>query len=122
MPFEEGNKLGNRFDSDNQPDKQKVGRKKKPDLIAVLEAALLKEVKEGVTMEDVIINQLMKLAGKGDLRAINSVLDRIHGKPDLRVQTEVTNVTPQILILPPQTDIRPYLNEADVIDPTEQND
>ena len=114
MPFEKGHKHGNRFDKDNQPSKEKVGRKKTADLLALLREALVKEVKEGVTVQDVIINKLVNTAGKGDLRAINMVLDRIHGKAVETVNTTNTNTTPTVYILPADNSKPPVTNEADV--------
>ncbi len=117
MPFQKGHKHGNRFSSDKQPEKN--GRPRKPDLVKVLEELLTKELESGKTMEDVLMTRLLKMAQTGDLRAISMVMDRVHGKPKEFVENVVTNTTPQVIILPPETDIRPYLNEADVIDPTE---
>jgi hypothetical protein len=49
------------------------------------------------------------------------ILDRIHGKPKESIDVTTTGV-PQVLILPPETDITPYLSEADVLADSEGYD
>jgi hypothetical protein len=117
MPFAKGHKHGNRFTSEKQPEKK--GRPRKPDLIKELEAILLKEAPSGKPVQEILMGRLVKMASDGDLRAIAMVLDRVHGKPKENIEQTITHTSPQVIILPPETDIKPYLNEADVIDPTE---
>jgi hypothetical protein len=119
MAFPKGHKFGNRFTADNQP--KGKGRPKKPDLIKVLEQLLVEDIGNGKTLEQALMFRLTKLASDGDVRALGMILDRIHGKPKESIDVTTTGV-PQVLILPPETDITPYLSEADVLADSEGYD
>jgi len=78
MPFEEGNKEGRKFSSENQPEKN--GRPKKLPELDKLLADVLGEDKDGIEAAKAILMALRAKAVKGDVRAAEVLLDRAYGK------------------------------------------
>lgn len=88
MAFEEGNKLGKKFSSENQPEKN--GRPKKLPEIEVLIANVLGEEKDGTTAAEAILMALRAKAAKGDIRAAELLLNRGYGMAKQFIKAEVT--------------------------------
>lgn len=101
MPFTEGNKIGNRFDSENQPKKQ--GRKQKnttlqrimrrlggrwsdEEMKDILFVALaggkddLKELIDDNKTYSMLRALISDMARKGGSKVVNDILDRIYGR------------------------------------------
>lgn len=92
---------------------------KLPDLMEKIAEVFSKENKDGVTVLDALLNKLVKMALDGNMSAMRELLDRGYGKPAQTVENINTGVIPQIIYLPSDTGVQPFLNESDVIDPTE---
>lgn len=106
--------------SGNPNGRPKKPLKDMPDLKTALAEILSQENDKGNNLIDAIITKLVKMSLDGNMQAIKELLDRGYGKAKETIESTVNNLTPSVYILPPQTDIKPYLNEADVIDETEQ--
>lgn len=91
MTFVKGNKLGNRFNSENQPEKN--GRLPKlPNLDRLLGEVLGKEDENGITEAQKILQKLAKQAQDGNVRASEIILDRGYGKPKQFVENTNLNM------------------------------
>lgn len=95
MPFEKGNKIGNRFRSDKQPVEN--GRPKKlPNLEKILANVLGKEDDSGITEAQKIIEKLVDQGQKGNVRASEILFDRGWGKPKQFVENVNTNINSEM--------------------------
>lgn len=108
-----GKTNGKTFTSEYQPE-----RKRQPDKLTPILKELLFCEQNGITPADAIISKLIELALEGNLKAIQLIFDRIDGKPKETIESTHSGL-PKVIYLPADTGVQPYLNEADVIDPTE---
>lgn len=69
-----------RFSKDNQPPRDKVGRKKKIPELEELLIENMTEEKDGLMAIDLVIKQLRKRAIQGDMKAIEYLINRVYGK------------------------------------------
>jgi hypothetical protein len=80
MPFEAGQiPEGAKPFKKNDPRINRDGRPKLPDISEALEA-VLNEEKDGLKALDAVLRALRNKAIKGDVRAIQELLDRAYGK------------------------------------------
>ena len=83
MPFEKGNKIGNRFKPGevNNPNGRRNAARD------ILNKILDVEV-DDVTRREKLLNKLIAMANRGNLNAIKEVLDRTEGKSTEHIITE----------------------------------
>lgn len=108
-------KSGKKFTSEYQPDPSRVGRKP----VKLLTALLLKELesKKEIIVEgedasgkivkikvkqptkEILMGTLLRLAAKGNLKALDMILDRVEGKPKMEIglEAELEEETKDIL-------------------------
>ena len=103
------------------PNGRPAGSKNKfrlPDLRDSIAVVLTKENDKGVTVLDALVSKLVKMALDGNMAAMRELLDRGWGKAKETVET-IHSELPKVIYLPADTGVQPFLNESDVIDPTE---
>lgn len=69
----------------------KKGRPKLPDIKEALEK-ILNEEKDGVSSLEAVLKALRMKAVKGDIRAIQELLDRYYGKPKQTIESTSQNI------------------------------
>jgi hypothetical protein len=93
--FEKGNKIGNRFSKDKQPEEN--GRKPKIRALDILLAEVVGD--EGMSK---VIAALQKAAEKGNVYAAQCLLDRQYGKAKQPIELEgKVELTPSIIVKQP---------------------
>lgn len=108
MPFQEGNKLGNRFSSDNQPDHQgrPLGVKNRATIarkVLEMRAILPEEAKEklrethpdieeDLTTEEIATIMIAGNAMNGDVKSYEALMNSAYGAPKVEVAQTVTNL------------------------------
>ena len=95
MGFEPGNNLGQKFSSENQPEKN--GRPKKLPPLDLLMEKVLGEEKDGITAMEAIIMKLRQQAAGGNIKASEILLDRAFGKSKQSLELSGMIATKQIV-------------------------
>ena len=114
MPFQEGNTLGNRFSSDNQPDSQgrPLGMKNRSTIARkVLEmralmpketAEKLKEVhpeiEDNLTTEEIATIMIAANAMGGDVKSYEALMNSAYGAPKQEIDQTVTDTNKRMTI------------------------
>ena len=103
MPFESGQiPEGAKPFKKNDPRINRDGRPKLPDISEALEK-VLNEEKDGLKALDAVLKALRNKAVKGDVRAIQELLDRAYGKS----KQHIDHTTKGEAITPPITWVKP---------------
>lgn len=108
MPFQEGNKLGNRFSSDNQPDHQgrPLGVKNRSTIarkVLEMRAVVADDVRElikkqhpdigdNLTTEEVATIMIAGNALNGDVKSYEALMNSAYGAPKQEIENHNTNV------------------------------
>lgn len=109
MPFQEGNTLGNRFSSDNQPESQgrPLGVKNRATIarkILEMRAVVPQDVKElikkqhpdiedNLTTEEIATIMIAGNAMIGDVKSYEALMNSAYGAPKQEIENHNTNVS-----------------------------